>query len=246
VRPDSGRPARQPVVLGNAALCQSPARPHGPQYQGPQGISVARFGRAEHGAGYDALGQVVQPLEALAPGDRKVAAVPERVEHSLRRLPVPHSAATLAREVARAESPAGADLLEHVLRNLGMVAQRAFVASPVAAPAHPPAKEREVLDRQQAGLVRPVLEHAPLTEQPGHRALRVDADARGKHDSVTALDRGDRVELHTRQAADGTLHVVVPGQPEPAGETLVGDHVAPQRGQGDRCGRHARYYYSMN
>ena len=69
------------------------------------------------------------------------------------------------------------------------------------------------LDREQACLVRPVLEHAARAQQLRHRPRRVAADAREQRQPVAALDGRDRVELHGAQPADRLRHVVRPARP---------------------------------
>ena len=92
------------VVLGDAALRERAARPHGAQHERPQRLGLGGLRGVEHRARDHPLGEVVEALEALAARDRQVAAVPERVEHALGRLPVPHAPAALALEVARARA----------------------------------------------------------------------------------------------------------------------------------------------
>ena len=181
--------------------------------------------------GDNPLGKVVAALEALPSRDREVAAVPERLEHHLRRLPVPHPAAALPFEVARAERPFLADAGQHGLDEVGMLAQRAVVGAPVAAALHDGPEVGPELDRQQRRLVRPVLEDPPLTEQPRDRVARVGADAHAERQPVRAVDRRDRVELHRRQPADRRLDVCLVAAPKPHREPLASDDEPPHGGQ---------------
>ena len=109
--------------------------------------------------------EVVEPLEAAAARDHELSAVPQRLEHHLRRLPVPHVAASAAPlEVARAERPFGADALEHRLEQLGMLAERAVVPAPVPAALHD-ACGSAATARSAAATPR-----APSTRRPARRA----------------------------------------------------------------------------
>ena len=65
-----------------------------------QRLVLARRWSFEHLPGDHALREVVPALEAAAARDDEPAAVPERLEDHLGRLPVPHAAAALALEVA--------------------------------------------------------------------------------------------------------------------------------------------------
>src|SRR6185437_5275398 len=103
----------------------------------------------------DALGEVVRTLEVPPACDDEDPAVPERLEHSFRRLPVPPPvlAALLTLEVARRERPFGADPLDDRLDEIAVVAKGALEDSPVAGGVlHRATEERPQLDRQQARL----------------------------------------------------------------------------------------------
>jgi hypothetical protein len=111
--------------------------------------------------------------------------------------------------VPRAERPFLADALDDLLAEPRVALDD--VAPPrmcVAVLLHPPLVQAVVLDRQQACLVRPVLEDAALAEQARHRLARVVADAGADRDPVAAVDGRDRVQLDAREAAYGVDHVV--------------------------------------
>src|SRR5581483_456070 len=112
---------------------------------------------------------------------------------------------------------------------VGVLAQRAFVRAPVAGPVHRPPEVRPELDRQQARLVRPVLEQPPAAEQPRHDRLVERTDARAERQPVGTVDRRDRVELHRRQPAHRGLDVVDPRAPEARRESLPRYEEAAQR-----------------
>jgi hypothetical protein len=77
-------------------------------------------GRIQHLAREHALWKVVDPLEtADTAGDHDLAEVPERLQHHLRGLPVPHAASAAAPlEVARGERPSLADRGPHFFGQL--------------------------------------------------------------------------------------------------------------------------------
>ena len=157
-------PPTHAPVLNDPRVGERAARPHRPQRQLAVAGRLVRHGRVEHLARKHPLGEVVRALEAADPsGDHELAGVPERLEDHLRRLPVPHPAAALAVEVAGRQRAALADRREHLLGELGML--RDHVAAPRVMACHPEAEERPLLDRDETGLVRPVLEDPTLAEQ---------------------------------------------------------------------------------
>ena len=84
-----------------------------------------------------------------------------------------------------------------------------------------------VLDRQQARLVGPVLEHAALPEQPADGARPVGADAGCQRDAVTAFDGRDRVELDAREPPDRGLDLLRRARARAERVPLGVDHEAP-------------------
>ena len=76
---------------------------------------------------------------------------------------------------------------------------------PPAAVLHRRPEERPGLDREQAGLVRPVLEDPARGEQARDGLPRVVADAACERDPVAPLDGRDRIELDARERANGRL-----------------------------------------
>jgi len=115
--------------------------------------------RLEHLAREHALWEVVEPLEAAdTAGDHDLAGVPERLQHHLRGLPVPHAAGAAAAsiEVARGERSSLADLGPHPFRQLRIAAEG--LASPGVENVlrcDPDAVERPIHHRDEAGQVRP-------------------------------------------------------------------------------------------
>src|SRR5439155_20419613 len=111
----------------------------------------------------------------------------------------------------------------------------------VAQVEHATLEERIVLDREQAGLVRPVLEDAALAQECRDVRLVVGADARGKREPVRAVDGRDRVELHGLETPDLRRDVRGLRAAEAPRIALVGDDVAAQRREFVRHRLCARY-----
>ena len=110
-------------------------------------------------SGHGALGEVVDPLPAAALRAHHLAGVQQPLHGDLRLGPVPPRAAVLgAAELGGGQRPLGRELVEH--GRAGALGVRQHVPAVTARPPGP-APEGEVrplLDRQDAGGVRPVLE----------------------------------------------------------------------------------------
>ena len=140
-------------------------------------------GASSTACGQHALGQGVATLHADPARDREVARRPERIEHALGGSPLPVALARTA-EVARGDLAAlarrGHDLVRErlVLLQDRPVPAMELPAGPLVAPV-----VGLVGRRQQARLVRPVLEHLPAAQQRvvgvGRHAGRSDSRARG-------------------------------------------------------------------
>ena len=206
-RPDAGRAAPQAPVLRDPASVSAPRARTACSANVRSTSSAGGTGASSCAARDHALGQVVDALEALASRDHELAVVPEPLEHRLRRLPVPHAAAGRPLELPGRERAVLADPSEDlVARGADSRLDVVDVAVPVAAAVlHRTAEERPRLDREQARLVRPVLEDPAVAEQLRDGFPRVVADAARERDPVAALDRRDRVELDARQPADRRL-----------------------------------------
>ena len=218
-------------MLADRRFGQRAARLDREESERAQRLVLGRHGSLEDPLRDHALGEVVPALEVLATGDHELAAVPERIEHHLRGLPVPHAAAALPFEVARAERSFGADALEDRLDEVRMVAERTVVRAPVAAALHDEPEVRPQLDREQARLVGPVLEDPSFAEQRRHDGLRERADARRQREVVRAVDgrRSSRAALPTaggsrprprllRRAGTGCESLPADDQPSDSGE----------------------------
>jgi hypothetical protein len=152
-----------------------------------------------------ALGEVPQPLAALAPGDRDLAAHREELEHlghvAVVRPPGRRPGLDVrVRDVARHERAAGAEEVEHV-------APEAVVA--FDPPVSPGAARRRHVGEVEAQVARGphhrvVLEQRAIALERGAKLLGVVRRAQPRpRDEVGARgDRGGRVELQEREALD--------------------------------------------
>src|SRR6188472_2021525 len=84
--------APEAPVLDDAPFRQDSAPPYGPGDELTQPLGLLRRRRVEGLWWENALGEVVQALEALTARDHELAVVPEQLEHLLGRLPAPHLA----------------------------------------------------------------------------------------------------------------------------------------------------------
>src|SRR5262249_54544427 len=157
VRAHLAAAAAEAAVLGDPALRERAAALDRAEREAPVELVRRRRRRLERVPRDHALGQLVQPLEALPAGDRDLAGGEQVLERALRRLPAPHRPAP-ALERARRERALVADPREHVALD-GAALGRALATPPVvvAQLVHPELEQRVVLDREQARLVRPVL-----------------------------------------------------------------------------------------
>src|SRR5207244_12979306 len=101
-RPHAARAAGEPAVVGDAGLRDRTPGAYGPQRESLPELILRRSRRVQVFAWDHALGQVVEPLEAVATRDDDVARGEQVLERALRGLPVPHLARhrTLALEGA--------------------------------------------------------------------------------------------------------------------------------------------------
>src|SRR5204862_5325621 len=108
------------IVVDEPGGGENAARLRCPQSRGADELPLAGDLRLQIPARDHPFGQIVEALELLAAGDGQLSGRPERVEHPLRRLPVPHSAAAAALEVAAAQRAAIADGGEHAAGQRGI------------------------------------------------------------------------------------------------------------------------------
>ncbi len=226
-------PALPAPVLADRRLRQRTARADGRDRELAVRLGLRRQRRLEVALRDHPLGEVVEPLEVRPARDREVAPVPERLEHQLRGLPVPHSSAPLPLEGAGRERPFVADPLQHRLDEVGVVLKGLRVPAPVPFAGHHAPEVGVELDRDQRRLVRPVLEDPARREQPGDGVARIGADPCAQRQPVRPLDGGDRVELHGRQPPDRRLDLGGGCAARPLREPLLRDDVPAQRPQGD-------------
>ena len=198
--------ALQPPVLLDAGLGEDAAGAHGLFGQCAQRLVLGRRRRVELCPRDHPLGQVVDPLEALAAGDHEVAVVPQPLQHRLRRLPVPHPAAGGALEVAgRGARRARGSRPGSRRRGAGACGRRRRTSrgrrSP--SPAGRAATTRSAAGRPRAPSTR---RSSPRRGDPRPRP-RVVADAARERDPVAALDGRDRVQLDAGEPPDRGLDV---------------------------------------
>src|SRR4029077_7890213 len=150
-----------PPMLADRRLGQRAPGADGEERELPERHVLVRRRRVEERPWDHPLRKVVAALEGFAAGHDDDAAIPEGFEHRLGGGPAPHVVAGAgAAEVPRGERPLVADALENRLDEVGVLAQRAVVETPVAAAFHRPPEVWPELDGEEAGLVRPVLEDA--------------------------------------------------------------------------------------
>ncbi|MNT49956.1 hypothetical protein D3C72_1868420 [compost metagenome] len=127
-------------------------------------MGLGEFGLVQQVGGNDALRQVVEALEAPAPGHRHLAGGEQPLQRMLFRAPVPPGPGPLGAgaQGARAEGTLLAHGLQHPLDHLALLETetRQLLVDPLAigGPAHAPAQQRIEFQRQQRSLVAPVLE----------------------------------------------------------------------------------------
>src|SRR5262249_47741827 len=136
----------------------------------------------------DALGKVVEPLEAVTTCYGDLPRREQVLERTLRRLPAPHPPAALPLEGTRGQRAALANRVEDERLAGG---PRALSTPPVpgARVDRPPLEQRVVLDGNETGLVRPVLEDRARAEEPADAAGRVPAEPRAECQPVRPVDR---------------------------------------------------------
>ena len=209
-------------MLGDPGLGQRTAALHRSQRVAAPELLLRRHRRLQLLARDHPLGQVVQPLEAVAAGDHHLACGEQVLEDPLLRLPVPHAAASAAPlEVPGRQRAVGSQRVEHALLHLRVVV--VLPAPPVllAEVLHAPLEERIVLDRDEAGLVRPVLEDAAALQQPRDGRLRVarrcvirasaGAPGRRSRSSRAGRSRGGGSSRRRRRPARGGTGSRSPG-----------------------------------
>ena len=200
-------PALEPPVLADRGLGQRASGAHCEERERAERLVLLRRRSVEHRARNHALGEVVAALERLRGRRREDAPIPQRLEHRLGRLPVPHVVAVAARPRSHASRAAPLRGSAPAPARPGRRARAARAhGSPSGAALHRAPEVRPELDREEARLVRPVLEHAAGGQQPpDSSALGVRADAARQREPVRPVDRRDRVELDRAEPADRFL-----------------------------------------
>ncbi len=217
-------------------------------------IGIGGRGKRKHLAGYDALGQVVDPLEiAAARGGGDMARPEQPFERALGVAPLPPARLPPVRfEVRSGERSVQADAVEQG-HGLGP-AFPCIVAHPGPARlaaiglCHAPAQERMGFEGQQRGLMRPVFEQlsAAHTSRAG---LRPRADTPGQaievrpvisanpRESRKIVRAGEHVHAVDLEQVEAVQHALQPGRAGlrrmPCCKTLCGERDAPRLGQTD-------------
>ena len=209
--------ALQPPVLADRRLGQRAARPDREQRERAQRLVLARRRRVEHVLRDHALGQVVLPLEALAaPAIASSPAVPERLEHHLRRLPVPHPAAAAAPSKSREPSGPSSRIRSSTGSTRSAWSRIARSCEPQCPePVHHVRKcGHSSIGSSEASCAQYSKMRPSRSSSARCRPGR--ADPRRDRQAVRAVDRGDRVELHRGQPPDHVLDVAVAPRAESA------------------------------
>ena len=213
-------------VVGDPPLARDPTGVHGAHDLHASRLVKRRGRRAEHVVGNHVLGKRVAPLDALAARDREHAGRPERLEHPLRRRPLPVAGAG-STEVTRRDLASLTRRRDDLVGELRVLAEDALVPAVEAAVLHRVAIVRVVAHRQQARLVSPVLEHATRAQQAIVGELGELAAAACEHEPVRAIDGRDRVDLDAAETLDRLDQLVHRRGSTAGGEPLRADQQAP-------------------
>ena len=90
---------------------------------------------------------------------------------------------------------------------------------------HPAAKQWERLDRQKAGLVRPIFEQRAFSQQVGQPFLRISAQPAPQHQVRAARNDVDRIDLQDTHSTNRRQQIGLAGDSiGPAVQSLRGDH----------------------
>ena len=207
VRPDPRAPP-EPPVLGNARVRQCAPCADGAQDELARLVGSSGSG-ASSTAREDALGQVVASLEPVTRPEMTISPLCQSASSTTFagfqfHIPPPPSpsksrdASGPRSRIARAASTSSGLRAEHV-------------AAPGMVLPHRRAEERPILDREEARLVRPVLEDTPARKQARHCLARYAPTREPMTMWVASLDRGDRVELDAGERESSST----PARPSP-------------------------------
>ena len=235
----------QPVVVAQVRLGRHAQGPGRPQDQPARRLVLRRRRAGQHVGGQHPLGQVVEPLEvpAGAGGERPDAEQVLADPFHVRALPpgrpgwsTAHRTAEHRLQLAGPDRPELLDRGQHVVDQAGMALHQHRIVPPPALALGRGAQQRPVPHRQQAGLVRPVLDQQPGPPggvRPGRvvdqRPIVAAEPAEQRH-VVRAHRDVDRVELQQPDPVQRAHQV-------PAGDRAgrVG-RAEPLRGEGRAAG----------
>lgn len=194
-------------------------------------VALSGGGQGEDGGRDDALGQIIDALEAAPPGRGGDVTGPEEpFELALAVPPFPPAAAALTLiEIGDRKRAFGANAIEHGL-NLaallpGIDAQaRPATLAPIGL-GHAPAQQGMEFDRQQRSLVRPIFEHAAFgSPAPGrlvHRGAVIGAQPGKGREIMRTRQDVHAVDLVEREAIECAPQVAVADDRRPRrAETL--------------------------
>ena len=195
-----------------------------------------------------ALRHVVQLAALAAPADHDLAARLQHLEGHLRgarraspAAPVERLDAPVVGEVVGGDRSTLADLVEHLLDHAGWQAAQPLGVRP------PRRLDRELrpvpgerVRRQQAALLREVLEGMAGEEVPVHVALRDAVHARERHEVGVGAERIERVELDAAEPREERADPRGARRKLRRGEGVVADQEGAGLGRRERHRRSAR------
>ena len=237
-----------------AASVSAPRAADGEQRERAQRLVLARRRRVEQVLRDHALGEVVEPLEALAAGDRELARDPRapRAPSS----PASSSTSRRRRRCPRSRASRAA-LRPRIRSSTGSTRSACSRSARSCAPQWPaPSITGRKCGQSSIGSSTP---RAPSTRRCARSAgaqapcRGVRTDPRRERQAVRAVDGRDRVELHRGQPPDRVLDLVrdrapearrvaLAARPRAGGSRRVGPSLgacASARGRGSRAGRSA-------
>src|SRR3990172_9455074 len=196
----------------------------------------------------EALTQVPQFLNPVAPGDHDLPADPQEVEHPADVAPRGPAGGdprlgveAVFFDVTREERAVAPNALEDVAPEFFVLPDPRAGAPAPGVGAHERAVERVVLGEDDGGAVSPVLEEPALLPEELIQVRRVvRAKAAEQHQLMAARDDADRVELQTAQVAHDFYHAIGIRLWERPGQALLSDGQAA----GERGGKYRKVGHS--
>ena len=206
---------REAKVVPQIARRRDPERASGDAQELAVGVWLAGRRPVEDDAGQHTPSQIIDPLEAGAPGGGRDPPRPEQpLQRALGVAPAPPAALTLGPfQVGCGERPLGRNALQDGLGLRAAFAREGLQPAPGPLPplgaGHAPAQPWMQLQRQQRGLVSPVLEQR-LPGPPGgllQQGARIVAEPRIERQVVRSGQDVDRVDLEQGRALQHPVQV---------------------------------------